>query len=64
MIFIIVDKFIKWGYFVAYIKKVLVENVAQIYIKKVFARYKVLNKIISDKDIKFIIAFQKIFIVK
>ena len=33
-IFIIVDKFTKWGYFIAYIKEILVEDMAQIYIKK------------------------------
>ena len=57
MIFIIIDKFTKWGYFIIYIKKVLAENIVQIYIKEVFAKYKVLNKIISDKDIRFVVAF-------
>ena len=57
MVFIIIDKFIKWGYFIIYIEEILVKNIAQIYIKEVFARYKVLDKIILDKDIKFIIAF-------
>ena len=27
-IFIIVDKFIKWGYFIAYIEEILVEDMA------------------------------------
>ena len=27
-IFIIIDKFIKWGYFIAYIKEILVEDIA------------------------------------
>ena len=49
--FIIVDKFTKWGYFIAYIEEILVEKVAQIYIKEVFARYGVLDKIILDRDI-------------
>ena len=57
MIFIIVDKFTKWGYFIVYIKEVLAENIVQIYIKEVFARYGVLDKIISDKDIRFIVIF-------
>jgi len=38
-------------------KEILIENVAHIYIKKVFIKYKVLKKIISDKDLKFIIIF-------
>ena len=57
MIFIIIDKFIKWGYFVAYTKEILVEDVAQIYIKEVFARHGVPIKIISDRDIRFIATF-------
>ena len=40
-----------------YIKEILVEDIAQIYIKEVFARYRALNKIISDKDLRFISAF-------
>ena len=57
IIFIMVNKFIKWGYFVAYIEEILVEDIAQIYIKEVFIRYGVLIKIISDRDIRFIVVF-------
>ena len=56
-IFIIVDKFTKWGYFIAYIKEILVKDVVQVYIKEVFARYRVLDKIILDRDTRFISAF-------
>ena len=56
-IFIIVDKFTKWGYFIAYIEEILAEDIAQTYIKKVFLKHRVLTKIILDKDIKFILAF-------
>ena len=56
-IFIIVDKFNKWGYFIAYIEEILAENMVQVYIKEVFARYRVLNKIILNKDTKFILVF-------
>ena len=55
--FIIIDKFIKWRYFIIYIKEILAKNIIQIYIKKVFIKYKVLDKIIFNKDIKFITAF-------
>ena len=51
------DKFIKQGYFITYTKEILVEDIAQIYIKKVFIRHGVLAKTISDKDIRFIIVF-------
>ena len=57
MIFVIVNKFIKWGYFVAYTEEILVEDIVQIYIKKVFVRYGVLAKIILNKDMRFITAF-------
>ena len=57
IIFIIINKFIKWGYFITYTEEILVEDVAQIYIKKVFVRYGVLTKIISNRDTRFIIAF-------
>ena len=43
-IFIIINKFIKWGYFIAYIKEV-------------FLRYGVPDKIILDRDTRFILVF-------
>ena len=57
MIFIIVNKFTKQGYFVAYIEEILAKNIAQIYIKEVFARHRVLIKIILDRNTRFIAAF-------
>ena len=57
IIFIIVNKFTKWGYFIAYTEEILAENITQIYIKKVFARYRVLAKIILDRDTRFITVF-------
>ena len=56
-IFIIVNKFTKWGYFIAYTEEILVEDIAQVYIKEVFLKYRVLNKIILNKDTKFILVF-------
>ena len=63
-IFIIVDKFTKWKYFIAYTEEILVENIAQVYIKEVFSRYRVLNKIILNRDTQFILAFWQIFTAK
>ena len=63
-IFIIVDKFTKWGYFIAYTEKILAKDIAQVYIKEVFSRYKVLDKIILDKNTQFILAFWQVFITK
>jgi len=52
-----VDKLIKWGYFIAYTEEMLVEDIARIYIKEVFARYGALSKVILDRDLRFIAAF-------
>jgi len=56
-ILVIVDKLIKWGYFIAYTEEILVEDVAKIYIKEVFVRHRVLSKIILDRDPRFIAVF-------
>jgi len=52
-----VNKLIKWGYFIVCTKKILAEDITRIYIKEVFARYRVLDKIISDRDPRFIVTF-------
>jgi len=54
---VIVDKLIKWGYFIAYIEEILAEDVTRIYIKEVFIRYRALSKIILDRDLRFIAVF-------
>ena len=51
------DKFTKWGYFIVYIEEILAEDVVQVYIKEVFSKYGALDKIILDKDMRFISAF-------
>ena len=51
------DKFTKWGYFIIYIKEILIEDIVQVYIKEVFSRHGVLDKIILDRDTRFILAF-------
>jgi len=52
-----VDKLIKWGYFIVYTKEILAEDIAKIYIKEVFARHRALDKIILDRDLRFIVVF-------
>jgi len=56
-ILVIVDKLIKWGYFIACTEEILAEDVARIYVKEVFVRYRALSKIILDRDLRFIAAF-------
>ena len=51
------DKLIKWGYFIVCIEEILIEDVARIYIKEVFVRHGVLNKVILDRDLRFIVVF-------
>ena len=51
------DKLTKWRYFIVYTKEILAEDITRIYIKKVFIRYRVLDKIISDRDLRFIVVF-------
>ena len=51
------NKFTKQGYFIACTKEILVKDIAQIYIKEIFVRHRVLIKIILDKDTRFITAF-------
>ena len=60
----IIDKFTKQGYFIAYTEEILVKNIAQVYVKEVFLRYRVLAKIILNRNTKFILDFWKIFIAK
>jgi len=62
VILIIVNKLIKWGYFIACTEEILVEDVAKIYIKEVFIRHRVLSKIILDRDLRFIAAFWEVFL--
>ena len=38
-------------------KKILIKDVAKIYIKEVFIRHRALSKIILDRDLRFIAAF-------
>jgi len=42
------DRMTKWGYFILYTERILAEDVACIYIKEVFLKYRLPKKIISD----------------
>jgi len=43
-ILVIINRLTKWGYFIACTEEISAKNVAQIYVKKVFARHKSLKK--------------------
>jgi hypothetical protein len=38
-------------------EEILVKDVARIYVKEVFVRHRVLGKIISDRDLRFVLVF-------
>ena len=57
IIFIIINKFTKWGYFIIYIEEILAEDIVQIYIKEIFIKHRVLAKIILNRDTRFIVIF-------
>ena len=57
LIFIVVDKLTKIGHFILYTEEILVEGVVQVYTKEVFTQYGALEKIISNRDMRFILAF-------
>jgi len=52
-----VDRITKWGYFILCIEEILAEDIAHIYIKEVFLWYRLLKKIILDRDPRFIAVF-------
>ena len=54
---VIVDKATKWGYFIPYIEEMTAEDLSEIYVREVFIRHRILGKIISDRDPKFILEF-------
>jgi len=47
----------KWGYFILYTEEILIKDVVRIYIKEIFLQHRLLKKIISDRDPKFIAVF-------
>ena len=57
IILVVVDKYTKWGYFIAYIEEITAKDLARIYTREIFARYGLLAKIILDRDPKFVLEF-------
>jgi len=61
---VIVNKLIKWGHFITCTEEILAENITQIYVKEVFAQHRSLEKIILNKDLKFVTTFWETFLAK
>ena len=62
MILVIIDRLTKWGYFIACTEEISAEDVVQIYIKEVFVWHGSPDKIILDKDLKFVAALWETFL--
>src|SRR6266704_1639323 len=62
-ILVVVDKLTKWGYFILCTKEMSMEDLLKVYVKKMFIKHKILMKIISNWDLRFISAFWETFIV-
>ena len=62
IILVIVNKLTKQGYFIAYTEEISAEDIVYIYTKEIFTRHRALEKIISDRDLRFILAFQEVFL--
>ena len=56
-ILVVVDKCTKWGYFIIYIEEITAKDLVRIYTREIFIRYRLLVKIILDRDPKFILEF-------
>ena len=50
------------GIFIACIEEILAEDIAWIYVKEVFAQHELPDKIILDRDLRFIAVFWEIFL--
>jgi len=57
VILVIINRLIKWGYFITCTEEISAKDITQIYVKEVFLQHRLLEKIISDKDLRFITAF-------
>ncbi len=62
VILVIIDKLTKWGYFIVCTEEISVEDIARIYVKEVFVKYGALNKIILDRDPRFVLVFWEVFL--
>ena len=60
-ILVIVDKLTKQGYFILYIEEMSAKDLLKVYIKEIFAKYGVLVKIISNRDLRFVLVFWETF---
>ena len=56
-VLVIVDKCTKWGYFIICTEAMTAEDLARIYTREVFARHGSPEKIVSDRDPKFVSEF-------
>jgi hypothetical protein len=56
-ILVVIDRFIKYGYFILYKESLLTEELAYAFNKYIIENYEISKKIISDKDKLFTLRF-------
>jgi hypothetical protein len=56
-ILVIINRFIKYEYFISYKKSLLAEELAYTFNKYIIGNYEISKKIISDRDKLFILKF-------
>jgi hypothetical protein len=49
-ILVVIDRFTKYGYFISYKESLLAEELAYAFNKHIIGNYRILKKIISDRD--------------
>ena len=58
-ILVVIDRLTKYAYFIPYLKVSTAEELAYIFLKYIISNYKLLKKIILDRDKLFILKFYK-----
>jgi hypothetical protein len=57
LILIVIDRLIKYRYFISYLEKSITENLAYIFIKYIIVNYKISKEIINNRDKLFTLKF-------
>jgi hypothetical protein len=59
LILMIIDRLIKYGYFILYLKESSIEDLTYIFMKYIIVNHEILEEIISDRDKLFTLKFWK-----
>ena len=53
LILLIINRLIKWGYFISFLKEIGAKETTYIFYKNIIINHEILEKMIINKDIKF-----------